>query len=190
MREPNVAQIFCRSTIWRCFSEIFFPADSESDDLERTQIHFQPSVAMPSHSLLLQRAYREVNNPPAAAFTEAETRRLRIRRDAESPRHVSVFAIQHSRGREHHARVIAGKKLQPCNLIGGHSRRKDPRWDDICHHLRHHARVEMAAAPARGCKLKCMTPELLRAGRVELGPRAAVARGQVGTREPPDASQQ
>ena len=78
--------------------EIFFTlaprGDSESDDLERTEIHRNLSAPSPIQSLDLQPPYREVDEPRPAPLAEAEERFPGIRRDAEGPRHVGVLTIQ------------------------------------------------------------------------------------------------
>ena len=78
VRKPNVQQIFCRSIFFGPLHEIFFIADSESDDLERTQIHFQSSAARATHSCMVQRPYREVDEASDTSRAEAEERRFGI----------------------------------------------------------------------------------------------------------------
>src|SRR3984893_5640116 len=140
-------------------------------DLERSEIQFQSSVTLATHSRTLQRSYREVDQPRHAPLAEAEERLLRIRRNTESPRHVGVLTIERSRAGEHHVRVVAGKKLHRCYRQHRWCR-KDSRLVLVCCDLRHQRGFEIAAAIRRHCKLKCMRPLLLSAGCFELGTRA------------------
>src|ERR1700732_4175251 len=93
-RAINVAQIFSRSIFFRAMNEIIFATDSETDDLERTEIHLEASVALAARAGTFHRTPREVDEARDAPFAEVEDLFLGIRGNAESPRHVAVFAIE------------------------------------------------------------------------------------------------
>ena len=152
------------------------------------------SVIAPSRERLrparFTAASGEIDQARAAAGGEGEARSLGRRRRAVRAHFVGIRA----------GRAGAPSKKLPANCCSPATRRRQSRSSrrptktrggEVYASTRwSRSAVEIAAAKSRDRELEAMLAQFLRVGRLELGPGPAAARREIGTRQPPDASQQ